>query len=310
MSSSRSSRKKEGQQHSRPLDLAGSGGLVRDRTTPPPKRKAPSRRAAQRAPPTFERQGTSDIYRGLISEAVQPEEESRPLKRRKTAASSKVPAAASTSPASARSIEVPQGRKQTVFNDSDSSGGSDVDWEDIVLQKEDGGQPTRAPQSEEDDANGGISVIIGATFAKATKTQTTRRLPSTAVEKKKRLDVHKMHVCCLLAHVYTRNVWCNDEHVQARVRPLIGARLESYLNPDQSMSQFQRSRSFMDGLQQVSDLWKTTFKITERGLRRPLWAVTQEELAAVCICFSFALGNERVSDFKANTISEKSYRRC
>jgi len=282
MSSSRPSRKKQ-QEHSRPLDLAGTGGLVRDRHTPPPKRKAPSRRAAQRAPPTFERHSTSEIYRGLITEATQPEEEVRPLKRRKTVVNSKVQDVAASSPASVRSVDPLQGQKQTSFNDSASSGGSDVDWEDIVLRKEDGDQPmpAPAPRSDEDGLDGGISVIIGAASAKPSKTQSTRRLPSTAVEKKKRLDIHKMHVCCLLAHVYTRNAWCNDDDVQARLRPLISDRVESYLNPDRSMSQFQRSRSFMDGLQQASDVWKTTFKVTERGLSRPLWAVTQEELAAV-----------------------------
>lgn len=217
----------------------------------------------------------------MVAEVAQTEEGPRSLKRRRTAVNAKAEAIRSTSPASVVSVE-PMGKlpAQTTFDDSDHSGGSDVDWEDIDLQKDDEGN--KAPQPADSGANvGGISVVIGGEQAKTTGTSQSKRLPSTAVEKKKRLDVHKMHVCCLLAHVYTRNAWCNDESVQARLRPLLGARVESYLNPDEKMSQFQRSRSFMDGLQQASDLWKASFRITTRGLRRPLWALSADQLLTV-----------------------------
>lgn len=229
--------------------------------------------------PTFERQSTSDVYKGLISEAAQPAEEVRPLKRRKTAAVRAETPMRSMSVESAHSVTPIKKNQQTTFDDSDSAGGSDVDWEDIDLQKENDGENPSDPV--EDDPPGDISVVIGREPAKPTKTQLSRRLPSSAIDKKKRLDVHKIHVCCLLAHVYTRNAWCNDEAVQTRLRPLLGNRVESYLNPDPQMSQFQRSRSFMDGLQQASDLWSAAFKITMRGLRRPLWAASPEDLAVV-----------------------------
>ncbi|KAK5000563.1 hypothetical protein LTR28_013037, partial [Elasticomyces elasticus] len=43
-------------------------------------------------------------------------------------------------------------------------------------------------------------------------------------------------------------------------------------------SQFQRSTSFRDGLKQASDVWKAKFEVTSSGLRKPLWADTEEEL--------------------------------
>ena len=53
----------------------------------------------------------------------------------------------------------------------------------------------------------------------------------------------------------------------------------SYLNPKPELSQFQRSRSFMDGLEQVMELWKRQFKITARGLKKPSWkADAQDEV--------------------------------
>ena len=53
----------------------------------------------------------------------------------------------------------------------------------------------------------------------------------------------------------------------------------SYLNPDEDKSQFQRSRSFMDGLTQATEAFKGSFKITARGMARSKWADSPETLA-------------------------------
>ena len=53
----------------------------------------------------------------------------------------------------------------------------------------------------------------------------------------------------------------------------------SYLNPDEDKSQFQRSRSFMDGLTQASEAFRGSFKVTARGMARSKWANSPETLA-------------------------------
>ena len=46
----------------------------------------------------------------------------------------------------------------------------------------------------------------------------------------------------------------------------------SYLIRDENATQFQQSRSFMDGLQQASDAFRIHYKISARGMTKPNWA--------------------------------------
>ena len=55
----------------------------------------------------------------------------------------------------------------------------------------------------------------------------------------------------------------------------------SYLNPDTQLSQFERSRSFANGLAQVLKAFGEKFKITLRGMRRSYWAIGPEDPANV-----------------------------
>ena len=57
--------------------------------------------------------------------------------------------------------------------------------------------------------------------------------------------------------------------------------MKSYLNPDTQQSQFQRARSFVDGLTQALDHFNEKFKITARGMSRSYWADNPEDLANV-----------------------------
>lgn len=46
----------------------------------------------------------------------------------------------------------------------------------------------------------------------------------------------------------------------------------SYLTHHENATQFQQSRSFMDGLQQASDAFRTHFRVSARGMAKPSWA--------------------------------------
>jgi xeroderma pigmentosum group C-complementing protein len=54
-----------------------------------------------------------------------------------------------------------------------------------------------------------------------------------------------------------------------------------YLNPGSNLSQFGRTESLKNGLSQSSLMWQAKFEVTERGLRRALWAEDPEDLEAV-----------------------------
>lgn len=68
---------------------------------------------------------------------------------------------------------------------------------------------------------------------------------------------------------------------QAVLNKLLSKRNLSYLDPDEKQSQFQMSRSFMDGLNQVSELFKNNFQVSARGMSRPYWAEDAKSLAEV-----------------------------
>ena len=72
------------------------------------------------------------------------------------------------------------------------------------------------------------------------------------------------------------------ECFQSALKRLLMKKTVSYLNPDEGKSQFQRSRSFMDGLTQASETFRAHFKIRARGMSKPFWADSPETLAHVC----------------------------
>ncbi|KAA6413442.1 MAG: DNA repair Rad4 [Lasallia pustulata] len=166
--------------------------------------------------------------------------------------------------------------QQTAYNDSDNSADSDMDWEEIQLQ---GGSTNDALNDSAHD-EGPMELTLGDSRKDSRAHGPPKRKPATAAEKKIRLELHKMHLLSLLAHVHKRNHWCNDQGVQDQVKKLLTKNTISYLNPEESLSQFQRSRSFIDGLTQASDAFKREFKITTRGMSRSYWAESSEALAS------------------------------
>ncbi len=168
---------------------------------------------------------------------------------------------------------------QQVFQtESEDSGDSDVDWEEIDLQNDAG-----APDHEHHEPEN-LNIVLGGEKSEQTSPQggMAKRRPITAEEKMLRLEIHKMHLCSSMAHVFLRNHWCNDGTVHFELKGLLTKKTATYLNADESRSQFQRSRSFMDGLTQASEAFRGRFKITARGMAKPMWADSPETLAQVC----------------------------
>ncbi|KAF3491356.1 nitrilase [Arthroderma uncinatum] len=105
---------------------------------------------------------------------------------------------------------------QTVYDLDASEEESEPEWEDVELPSPSASSalPSMLPAGHDDDQEP-LHITLGKEeHAEKTKSA-IRRKPITGAEKKLRLEIHKVHVLCLLGHVQLRNVWCNDEEIQA-----------------------------------------------------------------------------------------------
>lgn len=197
-----------------------------------------------------------------------PPKDASPAQSNRAPNASSAPPVRSLSPSAhiqRNDAQSPTRVRQTIV-DSDESDDSDMEWEDALA---DGGE------DDNDDAReiGDISITFGESDGEPTKTKRqVRRRAITAIDKKRRLDVHKWHVMCLLYHVHRRNTWCNDRIVQATVRNILPAKALTNLIPDPGISQSQASKRFLDGLGDLKLLWSKRFTATARGMYKPRWA--------------------------------------
>ncbi|KAI9818807.1 MAG: hypothetical protein M1827_007627 [Pycnora praestabilis] len=243
-----------------------------------------------------------DVYQDMLVEAVSSSpsrfnEEGRPLKRRRTgkyqgkekseesrAVNNRLKDLLSTdgdvnsdSNTEGSELESRRSVPQRAYDESEDSADSDANWEEVDLNQEQKGIDTMSEGVNTDDGEELNLVLNGGQSNEKGHTRMQRK-PITAIEKKMRLEVHKMHLLSLLAHVHLRNHWCNDVEVQAALKSLLSKRTISYLNPGTDKSQFQGSRSFMDGLAQASDVWRLKFQVNARGMKRAVWADSAEVL--------------------------------
>ena len=168
-------------------------------------------------------------------------------------------------------------RPEVIRSDSEESAESDMIWEEVDLQHQ---EADSSDSDAPDDENHELHLVLGSGGDGAAHTpKSIKRRPMPRIDKNLRLDVHKLHLCCLLVHVSIRNHWCNDEMVHRTLRGVLSKKIVSYLNPSDDKSQFQRSRSFMDGLEQASESFRNNFRIVARGMCRPTWAESPEALA-------------------------------
>ncbi|MCJ1441938.1 MAG: hypothetical protein MMC23_002430 [Stictis urceolatum] len=174
-------------------------------------------------------------------------------------------------PDTASVASVPEPVQQTAYTDSEDSKDSDDDWEDVDL----GGstdvdiQPDEAEVSDEPRE---LSLVLGDKKPDHKARAAPRRKPVTAEERTLRLEVHKLNILCLMSHVHRRNHWCNDDEVQSTLRSLLSEKTLSYLDENESRSQFDRNRLFMEGLKQACDTFKQSFTIDARGMARCFWS--------------------------------------
>ncbi|KAJ8063150.1 hypothetical protein OCU04_008391 [Sclerotinia nivalis] len=157
--------------------------------------------------------------------------------------------------------------QQTAYRDSDeeTDESDEIDWENINFNAKD------------DEPSGDLELTLTRPAPQRQPT-TPRRKALTQGDKVLRLDIHKLHLLCLLSHVHMRNEWCNDPVVQDSLRPLLNKKILSFLRPRKDLSQFSQADSLKRGLEMVAVLWRTKFQITKRGMRRALWADDEDDI--------------------------------
>lgn len=177
-------------------------------------------------------------------------------------------------------VGLPAPTVQTMYRDSDEEDEDEEEEEELVFEDVELTFPGLdvAPVPE---AARTIELDLSAR-AETTKRQTAeRRKPINKSEKDRRVGIHKLHLLCLLAHVQRRNRWCNDVRIQKSLRRLLDKKMVTYLNPSTELPQFGQTNSLKEGLKMVETVFKTKFQITERGMRRALWADDEEHLQNV-----------------------------
>ncbi|CEJ90970.1 hypothetical protein VHEMI06719 [[Torrubiella] hemipterigena] len=172
-------------------------------------------------------------------------------------------------------VALPEINVQTMEMDSedDDDSDEDADFEDIGINI------AEAPKSQNAL---GADLELNLTAQKAAlapaKNAAERRRPISKEEREKRTHIHKTHILCLLSHVARRNHWCNDAKVQASLRKHLSEKTAKYLTPASHLPQFGQMESLKTGLKQAAEVWRLNFEITERGMRRALWAEDPEQL--------------------------------
>lgn len=173
-------------------------------------------------------------------------------------------------------VELPPPTLQTITRDSDDEDDEELELEDIAFDSQ--GTFSSAVAGEVQlDLNLSAQKAAMAPYRRVVE----RRKALSKSEKEQRREIHKIHLLCLLAHVERRNRWCNSPKVQEALRPLLTDKMRKSLIPRATLNQYGRTESLKAGLQETSTMFKTKFQITERGLRRALWAEDEEQLKNV-----------------------------
>lgn len=175
-------------------------------------------------------------------------------------------------------VEIPKPTVQTTYLSSseDESEEEDLQFEDVDIEA----IASKTIETDKDKGTEALQLNLTAAQQALTPSRRNRKPPLTKAEKERRVEIHRLHLLCLLAHVEKRNHWCNDQVVQKNLRRLVPAKTVQFLNPPSNITQFGQTESIRKGLKEAEQIFQEKFRITERGLRRALWAEDTKDLQA------------------------------
>ncbi|KAI9736509.1 MAG: hypothetical protein M1818_006019 [Claussenomyces sp. TS43310] len=167
---------------------------------------------------------------------------------------------------------LPRATEQTAYRDSDEdSEGSDIGWEEVDMV------PEFLQADNDEDISEDLHLTLNSSATPQRKPAPPKR-KLTSADRALCLEIHKMHILCLLSHTSRRNVWCDDSQTQSALKILINKKTLSNLRPSQALSQFRQTDLLKTGLEELCRLWRSNFVITARGMRRPLWVEDEQDL--------------------------------
>ncbi|KAI1811918.1 Rad4-domain-containing protein [Poronia punctata] len=170
---------------------------------------------------------------------------------------------------------LPAATIQTVYRESEDEDENEDEEEGMVFEDVDFSAHATIDAS---DSSKDLDLDLSARSMAPAARSNDRRKPINKAERERRVEIHRMHLLCLLAHAARRNRWCNDSQVQASLRPLLTPKMVKQLNPGSHLTQFGQANSLKEGLAMVNTMFDTKYQVTERGLRRALWAETEAQL--------------------------------
>lgn len=218
-----------------------------------------------------------EVYQEMLAEAElrnpNVSEADRPIKRRKVGAQGATTLNEVSIPQVPLSME--DSRQVQTDYDEPTSEESDMEWEEVDLQQVPAQSTQIGPVTEVD--NEPLQITLEGHEGKRRKV-ISRQKPLTAAEKRLRLDIHKVHVLCLLRHVQIRNLWCNDDELQSFLKRMLPKQVIAMLNPSEDKPQYSRSTTFVEGLNLASDAFSRRFRVTRPGLKRAHWVDDPEKL--------------------------------
>lgn len=178
-----------------------------------PTRRAPTRRQSRSS--AAKEPAVPDVFQEMLLESGIPLPSAKKRRKVVKAEDDRVvdtawPTAPPLEPGPSRTLTLAQeveATPESVEDETDDD--EDVDWEDVDL----------TAVSESNRMEEGESRILEVTLNdpnQKSKSQSEKRRV-TAVDRKIRLEAHKLHLLCLLAHVSRRNIWCNNSEVQVNL---------------------------------------------------------------------------------------------
>ncbi|TDZ30575.1 DNA repair protein rhp41 [Colletotrichum spinosum] len=178
-------------------------------------------------------------------------------------------------------VTIPVPTVQTVYRDSDDEDDdeeNEENEEDIQFEDVDFGALQSVSESHGEPKKLTLNLSAHTDVTASTRKVTVRRKPITKEEKERRVSIHRTHLLCLILHSALKNRWCDDEDVHKSLRPLLTNKVINQLTPGAHLPQFGQTESLKTGLQQAGAIFRAKFQITERGLRRALWAEDPKHL--------------------------------
>jgi len=180
----------------------------------------------------------------------------------------------------------PKSQIYTYITD-DTSGedddGSDIEWEAVDLSgldasRVDAGRSNNPPLLSNtidptlSDDTMHITLQPSTPSNTSLNTTTRKKRPSiTHLVRTIRLCVHKIHLQCMLYHVYLVNRRLANRQILTSLAKLVSPKILSLFRTPHTMNQYQRQRNFIDGLKNLVDLWRKKWTVTVAGCVAPKW---------------------------------------